>query len=267
MALIQTAWLMGSEPNVPETQIDVTANAVTETLTLPASDYYPWDPTAANSCINQLHDALESHSEIGIGGCTAFIGRDRLPRFTCGNAFSIDSWTDLTFRTILGFTGTEAFAATTQIPSGLSNYLWSPGRCEIPDAPLGSQGLPYHDTAVGMSGDAVVVATTNNSGRKNSFRFNLVQNTRAMLGNEIPGQYSLFWGAVVRRFYRWKLYRDITEEDELVDATQATLTGEVLGPYKLLRQSGVLELDYQRELTRLELYNTVELPALLVDEY
>ncbi len=258
---------MGSEPNVPETQIDVTCNAVTETLTLPASDYYPWDSTAANSCINQLHDALESHSEIGIGGCTAYIGRDRLPRFIVAQNFTIDSWTDLTFRNILGFTGTEAFAATTQIPSGFSNYLWSPGRCEVPDAPLGSHGLAYHDTAVGMSGDNVVVATTNNSGRKNRFLFRRVTNDRVMTANEIPGQHSLFWETVQRRFYRWKLYRDILEEDTAVDATQATLTGDVLGPYKWLVPSGTIEYEYTREISRLELFNTIEMPCLLVDEY
>lgn len=267
MALITTAWIMGSEPDVPETQIDVTANAVTETLTIPAGDYYMYDSTASNSAVDALETALETHSEIGFGGCTAYLRRDRLPRFQCGLNFTIDSWSDLTIRNILGFTGTEAFAASLQVPSGLSSYLWSPGRCEIPDAPLGSQGLPYHDTAVGMSGDAVVTATTNNSGRKNRFLFRRVMNTRVMLANETAGQYVSFWDAVQRRFYRWKLYRDITEEDTAADDTAAVLSGEILGPYKWLRQPGVMDFEYRREISRLELFNTVEIPALLVDEY
>ncbi len=265
MALITTAWLMGSEPNVPETDIDVTANAVTETITLPASDYYPWNSLAANSALNQLHNALESHSEIT--SCSAFYGRDRLPRFTCDVSYSIDSWSDLTFRNILGFTGTEAFSALSQVPSGFSDYLWSPGRCEIPDAPLGHPGLPYHDTAVGMSGNNVVVATTNNSGRKNRFRFSYVKAGRVMTADQLPGEYERFWDTVVRRFYRWKLYRDITEEDTDTDATQAILTGDVLGPYKLLRDGGVVELGYAREVPSVEMFSPVELPCLLVEEY
>ncbi len=264
MALITTAWILGSEPDVPATTIEVTANAVTENIVLPASNYYPWDSTAANSALNQLHDALESHSEIT--SCTAFFGRDRLPVFTCDIAYSIDSWSDLTFRNILGFTGTEAFSALTQTPSGFSDYLWSPGRCEVPDAPLGSQGLPYHDTAVGMSGDNVVIATTSNSGRKNRLVFRYVRNARVFTADELPGEYQRFWDVVVRRFYRWKLYRDITEEDTAADATQTPLTGDVLGPYKWLH-TGDVSFDYEREISRVELFNQVEMPCLLVDEY
>lgn len=264
MALITTAWLFGSEPDVPATTIAVTANAVTENIVLPASDYYPWDSTAANSCLNQLHDALESHSEIT--SCSAFYGRDRLPRFNCDISYTIDSWSDLTFRNILGFTGTEAFASTSQVPAGFSDYLWSPGRCEVPDAPLGSQGIPFHDTAVGMSGDNVVIATTSNSGRKNRFVFRYVKNDRVFTADELPGEYQRFWDTVVRRFYRWKLYRDITEEDTATDATIAPLTGEVIGPYKWLHV-GDVSFDYKRETERVELFNQVEMPCLVVDEY
>jgi len=266
MALITTSWLMGSAPSVPATDIDVTANAVTETITLPASSgYYPWDGTAAYSALNQLHDALESHSEIG--SCGAIITRNRRPRFTCDVSFTIDSWSDLTFRDVLGFTGTEAIGSLTQMPSGNSAYLWSPGRCEIPDAPLGSNGLPYHDTARGMSGDRVVVATTNNSGARNSFKWRRVYSERVMTATEIAGEYVTFWNTVQANFARFKLYRDITEEDTAVDNTQAVLTGEVLGPYVWDSASGQVAFPYDREIDRLELFNTVELPVVLTPEY
>jgi hypothetical protein len=267
MALITTAWIMGSEPDVPETQIDVTANAVQETLTIPAGDYYMYDSSAANSAIDALETALESHSEIGFGGCIAYLRRDRLPRFQCGMNFTIDSWCDLTLRSILGFTGTVAFAASLQFPSGLSSYLWSPGRCEIPDAPLGSQGLPYKDTAKGQSGDRVVTATTNNTGRKNRFLFRRVMNTRVMTDDGQPGQHVQFWDLVQSRYYRWKLYRDVTEEDTAADDTQVSFSGGTLGPYAWLNQSAVDEYQYRREISRLELFNTIEMPAVLVDEY
>lgn len=266
MALITTAWLMGSEPSVPATTISVTANAVSEDIVLPAGDYYPWDSTAANSALNQLHDALESHSEIT--SCTARIGRDRIPRFTCDIAFTIDSWSDLTFRNILGFTGTEAIAGVTQAAAGFSAYLWSPGRCEIPDAPLGAQGLLYKDTAVGMSGDGVVVATTSNTGRKNRFQFRLVQVARVMTAAGENGEYATFWDTVVSNYYRWKLYRDITEEDTAVDTTDAGLgSADVIGPYKLRSQGGLDEYAYARSVSRVELFSPVEIPSLLVSEY
>jgi hypothetical protein len=266
MALITTDWFLGSEPDVPATTISVTANAVTEDIVIPASDYYPWDSTAANSALNQLHDALESHSEIA--SCSAFYGRDRLPVFTCNISYAINSWSDLTIRNILGFTGTEAIAGTTQTPSGLSSYLWSPGRCGIPDAPLNSQGIPYKDTAVGMSGDATVIATTNNTGRKNRFVFRRVKNTRVMTSQELAGEYVSFWDDVVSPFYRFKVYRDITEEDTLADDTQVNLgAATVLGPYKWLRGDGQSEFEYVREISRVELFNTVDIPCILVDDY
>lgn len=266
MALITTAWIMGSEPDVPATTISVTANSVTEDLVIPAGDYYPYDSTAANSAITTLETTLETHSELG-GSVTAIIGRDRRPRITTPGAWSINSWSDLTFRNILGFTGTEAVAGATQTAAGFSRWLWSPGRLEIPDAPLGSQGLPYHDTAVGMSGDSVVIATTNNSGRRNRFLFRYVQAARVMTSSGSPGEYAEFWDRVVRRFYRWKLYRNLTEEDSGTDATQAVLSGEVLGPYKLTAPSGLVELGYTREISRVELFSPVEMPCILVSNY
>lgn len=266
MALITSAWLLGSAPEVPATSIDVTANAVTETIVLPASTgYYMWDVTAANSALNQLHDALESHSEIT--SCSAIIGRDRRPRFTCDLAYTIAGWTDLTFRDVLGFTGTEAFAATTQMPASDSRYLWSPGRCEIPSAPLGSLGVRYHDTARGMSGDLVAVATTNNSGRRNSFRFRRVYSTRVMTASELPGEHAAFWDAVQRRFARFKLYRDVAEEDAVADATATSLTGEVLGPYVWDYPSGEISFAYDREIDNVELFSTVNIPVIVTSEY
>ncbi len=266
MALITTSWLMGSAPAVPATDIDVTANAVTETITLPASaGYYPWNSTAAYSALNQLHDALESHSEIA--SCSAIITRERRPRFTCDVAYSIDSWSDLTFRDVLGFNGTEAFSALAHQPSADSAYLWSPGRCENPLAPLGSQGLPYHDTARGMSGDLVAVATSHNEGRRNAFNWRRVYSDRVMSAAEDPTEYVAFWDSVVRRFARFKLYRNITEETVGPDTTQAILTGEVLGPYVWDNASGPVEMGFVREVERLELFNTIDLPVLLTNEY
>lgn len=266
MALITTSWIMGSAPAVPATTIAVTANSVTENIVLPASaGYYPWDSTAAHSALDQLHDALESHSEIS--SCTAVIGRDRRPRFTCDLSFTIDSWSDLTFRDVLGFTGTEAFAAVTQTPSGNSAYLWSPGRCEIPLAPLGSNGVPYADTARGMSGDLVTVATTNNTGARNAFEWRRVYSERVMTASELSGEHVSFWNAVQRRFARFKLYRDVTEENAPPDATQAVLTGDVLGPYVWDNPSGAIQFAYEREVERLELFSTINIPVLLTREY
>ena len=265
MALITTSWLMGSIPGVPETEIEVTANGSTETLTLPASDYYPWDGAAVNSALNQLHDALESHSQIT--SCSAFYGADRRPRFICDIAYSIDSWSDLQFRDLLGFSGGEAFSNTDQVPTHNSAYLWSPGRCEIPDAPLGANGLPYYDTARGMSGDLVTVATTNNSGSRNRFEWRRVFSERVMTSSLNNREYHAFWNAVVRQFANFKLYRNITEQDYGTDDTLTSLNGEVLGPYVWDNASGRIQLEYVREVERLELFNTITLPVLLADGY
>ncbi|MEL6706334.1 MAG: hypothetical protein AAFP15_18870 [Bacteroidota bacterium] len=264
MALITTAWLMGSNPSVPETTLDVTANAVTETLTIPAGGYYPYDSAAASSAIDTIRTVLLTHSQIS--AVTAIIGRDRRPRITADVAYSIDGWSDLSFRELLGFTGTEAFSQATQEAAGFSNYLWSPGRCEIPDAPVGSDGLPYHDTAVGQSGDRVVIATEHNFGRTNGFRFPFCRNARVATADELPGEYIGWWDAVQRRFARWKLYREVTEEGTDPDATQATLTTSI-GPYVWRTSEQPIRFAYSRDIERVELFNTVTIPAVLTDDY
>jgi hypothetical protein len=266
MALVVTSWVMGSDASVPETTITVTANAVTEAIVIAAGGYFPFDGTAAQSAAHALATALQSHSEITT--CTPLLGRDRLIRITCDLSFTIDAWSDLTLRNVLGFTGTEAFAAVTQT-AGRSAYLWSPGRCEIPDAPLGCDGIPYADTARGMSGDAVVIATTHNTGKKNSLRWSMVEVERVMTVAELPGEFLRWWHLCGITFARWKVYRDITEETTATDSTDAgVISASVLGPYALdMDGSGPMEMDFARSEERMDLFADIEIPGILVSAY
>ena len=98
--------------------------------------------------------------------------------------------------------------------------------------------------------------------------FRYVASGRVMTADALPGEYERFWDAVIRRFYRFKLYRTVTEEDTLADATDAALvSAPVLGPYKLLRTDGLIEFAYSREVDRVEMFSPVELPVLLVGDY
>lgn len=262
MPLITSSWLIGENPSVPATTIDVTANATTETLAIPAGAYYVYDSTATRSAVDTLATVLETHSQIA--NATGIVRRDLLCQVSANVSYTIDSWSDLSFRDVLGFAGTEAFAGTVQV-AGRSRYIWSPGRCEIPDAPLGSQGLLYYDTSVGASGDRVVVSSTHNSGRKNRFQWRRVYNARVATASESNSEYLSFWNAVVRRFWRLKLYREITEETG-ADATAAVLAQTPLGPYSWDSREFPVRFDYTRELESVELLNSIELPVVLTND-
>ncbi len=264
MALITSAWLMGSDPDVPSTDIEVTMNAVTETLSIPAGPYYVQDTSITRSAANALRTALLTHSEAGTISC--FLRRDLLIQLDSSVSMTIDSWSDTTFRDVLGFGGEEGIAFTSLNTLNQSRYLWSPGRCEIPDAALGTQGLLYKDTQMGMSGDRVAIATTNNTGRRNRFQFRAVYAERVHTTSEAGGEYYAWWDQVQSRFYRFKLYREVTEETT-TDATSANLNGEVLGPYVWEPSGTPITFEYSRVVQTVELLNNVEIPVLLQDEY
>ena len=89
-----------------------------------------------------------------------------------------------------------------------------------------------------------------------------------MTASELSGEYASFWNTVVSNYYRWKLYRDVTEEDTATDTTDAALvSADVIGPYKWLPRDGLDQFEYERSVSRVELFSPVEIPCLLTSEY
>ena len=58
------SWLVGSYENLPAQTWSVTANSVTEDVTIPAGDYYLDDSTNSRSLVLAVATAMNTHSEL-----------------------------------------------------------------------------------------------------------------------------------------------------------------------------------------------------------
>lgn len=260
------SWLIGSHPNITATTVTVTANATQEVLTVTsaAQGCYLYNGGGSYDALALMTTALQSHSQITTATCV--LRRDKKTSLTCDIAWVVDEWSDSTFQTLLGFAGEEEVSsATAQVSTQQSPYLWSPGFRESSEGRLGEIGAPYYDTAVGQSGNRVVVATVNNSGKSNKFTWRNVANDVVWTSAEGWDEYFSWWDYVQRRFYKFKLWRDVNEN--LSSTTAATLS-DVIGPYVYRWNGrGPISFPYEREIEFMESLHQVELPVVYVDEY
>ncbi len=275
-----TAWLIGSNPSVGAVTITIQKNGQDPQavpVTSSAQALYLYDNGSQFDAIGLLQAAIQDdYTEGDLSETLVYLTRDRKVRieyFESGPSSTtaqIISWSGAgasAFQELLGLTGTETAAGYVSAFTApeTSPYLWSGNKPETPSARLGELGIPYYDTAVGMSGTRVVVATTNNSGYTNDFLFQRVLNDRYWTNTEEWGEYFVWWDAVQRRFRKFKLWRDVNELDG--STTAATLaTG--LGPY-IYRWDGATPLSFpmSRDLPHLEYLHTVDIPVVVVDEY
>lgn len=265
------SWLIGSNPNVGAVTVTVTANAVQEVLTVTseAQAFYLYNGGGSFDALAAMVTALQTHTQISTA--TAVLRRDRTTAITADVAWEVDSWSGAggsAFQTLLGFSGEELVSSQlTQVSDVQSAYLWTPGFCETPiEGRLGEIGVPYHDTAVGQSGNRVIVATTNNSGKLNTFVWENVLNDRVWTEDEDSEEYFTFWDVVIRRFRQFQLWREVDEDTSSTD--DADFSAGSIGPYKFLWDGqGPLTFPYERNIQHLEYLHPVRLPVVQVDEY
>jgi hypothetical protein len=267
-----SAWLIGSRPHVPETEIRVVANSVTEFLTVPAGDYYLWDGTASQSLVDAVATAIATHSEIT--SCDGDLRQNRKAVFVANVAFEITSWGagDNIVRNMLGFSSTTAAALATQEANNVSPYLWSPKKPESSDVYPGRTGRLMKDTAVGQAGTSVISATQNNTSFQNTFRWRNVLVERYQSSSEPAasegGTYEAFWGAVLSRFYRFRLYRNVTDTTAttIVTPLSTVLPTESTLAYTM-RPTQNITFPYRRTIQWVERYNNVDLRVLTRPDY
>lgn len=255
---------------MPETSVFVTVDGVgAEVVTVPAGNYYLYRDGGSRDALTALETALETHT--GLSSVTCFLGENRRTRITADADFRITTWTaggsnDTTLSDLLGFSGEENISLSdskeTNYPSA---YLWSPGRTESPDSPLGVNGIPMKDTAVGRSGNGIIVATTMNTTRTNSFEWRYINTARVHTSNERNGEYMQFWNKVLSTFSRFYLYREVDEDDAV--STGASLTTSI-GPYLFFPSSSDgNQMDYEREIEKVDKLNRVRIPVVVANEY
>lgn len=251
---------------MPQQTWSVTVGAVTEDCVIPAGSYYLDDPVSALSFCDAIVAALNTHTTIAAGADpTCVIAQNRHIRIAWTGAFSI-TFTDTLLRDVLGFTGNLSAASAYQA-THISDYLWVPGKPESPDeAILGVNGRKIKDTRIGQSGlDGRVVSRHNDTRIVNRFWWQHIVQARYWTSSELGGEWQTWWDVVASSFLRWKLYRDVTDDDG--STSDMSLGSTFLGPYKMRAPREVVDFDMDRSVPNMDSTFGVELPAVVVPEY
>lgn len=273
-----TSWAIGSHPAIGATTITIDAGSGNEELDVITEEQgvYLYDGGSAYDALTLLQTAIRSNPSDDLDNTVVYLTRDRKVRIEFISSapdpvfVDIISWGGAgatAFQTLLGFTGTEITTGITEFTAPeTSPYLWSPNARETSTmARRGELGAPYKDTAVGMSGTRVVVATTNNTGYANNYIWRNVENPRYWSATPDWGEYYVWWDYVQSTFRRFKLYSDVNELDA---STEAATLATGLGPY-IYRWGGdtPLSFPFHREIEYQEFLHAVEIPVVVTDEY
>lgn len=263
--MVAGSWLVGSYENMPAQTWSVTANAVTENVTIPAGSYYLDDSTNSRSLVQAVTTALVSHSEIS-AAAACLLAPDRHVFIDAPLTISI-TFTDTVARDMLGFSGNLSGAGYYQAPL-YSRYLWVPGRRESPETAIqGAEGVIVKDTRVGLSGLGGRMVFTHNDERVvNDFFWDCLSADRFWTTSELGGEWHEFWDTVVSAGLRFKLYRDTTESTT-DDADVNLLAADQLGPYKLRTSGNGLRFNVQRKQDLADANFRVSLPVIVVADY
>jgi hypothetical protein len=257
-----STWVIGSYKSLPATTITIVANGVSQGRTIDAGSYYIDDPNGDLSLCKQLELALEAHDEIG--AVTVAICRDRKVRISSNVAFTA-SFDNAAAREALGFTGNLSSSSMSHVAQQVSPYLWSPRRPETPDALLGTVGNRVYDTRTGSSGGGRVVATTNNWVDENEFEWTHVPIARMRSSSAgSPGEWTHFFHAFLRRFWNFKVYRELEDDDA---SSTALVLADPLGPYVMKAPRQGLKATTPLQIPRVERYGKVALPVHTTPEY
>jgi hypothetical protein len=264
--MVAGSWLVGSYEDMPAQTWSVTANAVTEDVTIPAGSYYLDDSTNSRSLVQAVATALNSHSQISDAVCLLAPDRHVFMETTATN-FDV-TFTDTVARNMLGFSANLSGDSSYFAPL-YSRYLWVPGKRESPsEAIQGVDGYTVKDTRAGLSGlGGRVVVTHNDERTYNEFFWDCLTAARFWTTSELGGEWHEFWDTVVSAGLRFKLYRGTTESSS-VDTDVGLLASDQLGPYKhRFTQGGRVAFDVQRKQALADANFRVTLPVIVVADY
>lgn len=259
--------LMGSRPAIGATTIGVTANAVAENLSWAEMDGYVYHPTGALSVVTVLQTLLNTHSQLA--DVLVFITQSGRIRMTSSVAFAITSWgSDTTLRDFLGEGGTLT-SSTAHVLDTVSPYIWIPGKRDSSMARLESNGVLVTDTHAGRSAPGRVVATRNNTWRRNAFSWQYVDVSRVETVPDSNGTWAVWWRDVGSLYRRFNVYRDVTYDD--AETTVAMSFGGTRLPtsdtYIMRAEDGAIERPHDRQIQYLERYCSVDLQVETAAEY
>jgi len=258
MAAVTSDILIGSWLNLPAQSLTVTVGATAEVVVLAAGSYYLTDATSSRSLLEAFEDALDAHTMLS--GANSIILRNRRAFVEASSSFSLTWPADNLLRDLLGFTGNLS-GDSEYIAGAISPLLWSPGRTGVYRSRLDTDGIPLHDTAVGMSAAGVVTATRHNTVREQTLTYRYVRNARTWTTAEVGGEFFAFWDYVLSRAAPFKLYRGVTEdEDATTTMTLGTQTPST-GAY-VHTPSQPVRLPFDREFANVEMLHPISIDCV-----
>ena len=258
-------WCIGSSESVPTQTIRVTHGATTEDLTLTAGSYYLDNPGGTSlSLVDALSTTLNTHSLIS--DANARLMQNRRVRITASVTFNIVFLDANVLQNMIGATGALATSDDHQL-ANVSNWLWSPGRCGRSRARAGTDGTYVYDTMVGQAGPGNVVATRHNRWRENEFTWRYVNNNRMWTTTEAGGEWFTFYDEVLSKFLRFKVYRQVTEDDASTSDVSLPSSLPSSGAYILRSRRTPIKTPFGREFGFIERVHPVTLPTVQSPEY
>jgi hypothetical protein len=194
-----TVWCVSSRA---VTSYAVTIDGGAQTVTFSLGGGYLVHPTASLDILARLVVAMTT---AGVAAPAAYITEDRHVRLTSSGVFTV-TWTDTTFRDLLGFTGNLA-AASSRVRLDLSVAYGTGGRQTVR-----IEGSPTEDQ---------------------TFRWAHIPKERVLATPPTPiaGEYQYFWRYELCGGQRWILLRGVTEgSSTTTSSSYGSATHQ--GPYK-----------------------------------
>lgn len=237
MASYTTAWIIGSTRDA-DFDVIFTGNASTQNV---AGDLYLYHPTSSLSLLAAMITAMTAG---GVADPAAVLTRDRRVKLSSSGNFSVQ-WSDVALRTLLGFTGNLAAAASYTAPN-VSPLLWSPAK------PLASELSPRGTTGIrrplsfytASPNDGSPFVVTHGSRIDQRWSCSHVDSDRVFTSDGVVGgEWATFFDEVAAKGSRFFVYPEVTEEEG--STTTATLTGG-LGPYAYTPSGRAASWDYRR---------------------
>jgi hypothetical protein len=221
-----TVWCVSSRA---VTSYAVTIDGGAQTVTFSLGGGYLVHPTASLDILARLVVAMTT---AGVAAPAAYITEDRHVRLTSSGVFTV-TWTDTTFRDLLGFTGNLA-AASSYTATNRSPLLWSPGKTENPDRNMLGANRVRLDLSVAYgTGGRQTVRIEGSPTEDQTFRWAHIPKERVLATPPTPiaGEYQYFWRYELCGGQRWILLRGVTEgSSTTTSSSYGSATHQ--GPYK-----------------------------------
>lgn len=231
---IQAAWLIGSEKSM---SYSVTIAGSAQTI---SGNYYLYNATSSLSLLSAWVTAATA---AGLASATAVLTQDRKVKIGNGANFTV-TWTNTTFRDLLGFTGNLS-GASSYTATNTSKLLWSPAKPLRPElSPWGTTGIERPLIFLSQSpNDGSTFAVVHGSRTDQRWSAEMVDTDRVFTSSEAGGEWVTFFATCFSLGYNFLVYRDVTEVDG--GTTTATLSNP-LGPYVIAPPSRSAGWDYVR---------------------